>query len=821
MLDEPITGEANTIESAKLGHASPIRSSFVLNKVPTKGPSGGDIGGSGGNPLPPRLCVKETVIDNGEDGHTMYGNWTTLKPLGFGQNELREGDYGFRIPESQWCFLATEKTEKTVYVTWERPDDRREYTSQAIYTVRINGQLVLEKEVNQNKQPEDAQFDKIMWESLGDITIEPADEVDVFLRNKLTGKRLMFADAARLEPVEEQKKNRLALEVQQMVDIDTAVGNQKDLVLLRFVGYPTTDEPVELTEFIFVAAEGNTSDLVNYGLWLDNDGDGVTETPLETGVNGDDNEVVFDEFSYVFEPDKERTFEIKADRTNSYFHSWYHMRFDPYNPVQAELYSEGTDLEGVEYDGDCNVDFCEITLTTVPSTRWEFVDSGSLYITNADLLKPRQLVGGTNDTVVSLELMAEDEDLVVETLKLTTANVNDSITTVDVEITYPDSSVETVQANAGRCEGEPSPTTGSMFCTSTYFVVPMDESVFIEIKPRIQAENAGGVSGEAVTFSLDATSGFNAIEARGLDSGQYLISSNGNDINDGEFYINRSDPGPSSAIVSVDNVTVFGRVLSIVNAGPVSSNVVPLGNDEFAYFAFETDANGTSDTEIDGLIFEVMAHGFNAPITNFELFAPGNDTSSATVSCTHTGVKPIVVTCSDMIANGIDTELEPDTSTEFALRALFPGSFEASVQAVFTGYSNHRAATFGSDTNAVWNDADGAAGFLWFDLETNREKIYGTLFGSEPTTQCNDGLDNDADGFIDLDDIGCEDASDNDESDGGSTGDGGGDDNPHICENGIDDDGDGLVDFPADPGCESVADNDETDDQGSDGGVSG
>jgi hypothetical protein len=100
-------------------------------------------------------------------------------------------------------------------------------------------------------------------------------------------------------------------------------------------------------------------------------------------------------------------------------------------------------------------------------------------------------------------------------------------------------------------------------------------------------------------------------------------------------------------------------------------------------------------------------------------------------------------------------------------------------------------------------------------------KKYATAFTIKPATHCNDGIDNDNDGAVDFPaDIGCENAEDNDESDGGSTGDGG-DDNPHICENGVDDDGDGLIDYPADPGCESADDNDEEDDQGGNGGVDG
>ena len=76
-----------------------------------------------------------------------------------------------------------------------------------------------------------------------------------------------------------------------------------------------------------------------------------------------------------------------------------------------------------------------------------------------------------------------------------------------------------------------------------------------------------------------------------------------------------------------------------------------------------------------------------------------------------------------------------------------------------------------------------------------------------PEVQCVDGLDNDGDGLIDINDPGCSSPQDNDESD----------DNPPPpppvlaqCEDGVDNDGDSLVDL-ADPGCSSSSDDDETD----------
>jgi hypothetical protein len=65
-------------------------------------------------------------------------------------------------------------------------------------------------------------------------------------------------------------------------------------------------------------------------------------------------------------------------------------------------------------------------------------------------------------------------------------------------------------------------------------------------------------------------------------------------------------------------------------------------------------------------------------------------------------------------------------------------------------------------------------------------------------TFCNDGVDNDGDGFADFpDDLGCTSPLDVDETD------------VPQCSDSVDNDGDGATDFPDDPGCSSYVDNDE------------
>ena len=69
--------------------------------------------------------------------------------------------------------------------------------------------------------------------------------------------------------------------------------------------------------------------------------------------------------------------------------------------------------------------------------------------------------------------------------------------------------------------------------------------------------------------------------------------------------------------------------------------------------------------------------------------------------------------------------------------------------------------------------------------------------------QCDDGIDNDGDMLIDLDDPACSRPDDNDEAADPPP--------PPACADGVDNDQDGFIDYPTDPGCASPQDHDEDD----------
>lgn len=87
------------------------------------------------------------------------------------------------------------------------------------------------------------------------------------------------------------------------------------------------------------------------------------------------------------------------------------------------------------------------------------------------------------------------------------------------------------------------------------------------------------------------------------------------------------------------------------------------------------------------------------------------------------------------------------------------------------------------------------------------------------TLACDDGVDNDGDGKVDMNDLGCISLTDNDETNCGDLVCGGGETYttcpsdcpaPPACADGVDNDADTFIDYPNDAGCKSPSDPDET-----------
>jgi hypothetical protein len=137
---------------------------------------------------------------------------------------------------------------------------------------------------------------------------------------------------------------------------------------------------------------------------------------------------------------------------------------------------------------------------------------------------------------------------------------------------------------------------------------------------------------------------------------------------------------------------------------------------------------------------------------------------------------PVAVTAHDLTSAGV--RLRGGTLSgggEISLHSTAPGSFIGSV-----GVTIGQSAPIGTLTGPI-------SGII---LQAG---VWPVLAVDEVTPlACDDSLDNDGDGFIDLADPGCADAGDSSEKD---------DTGYYPCDDAVDNDADSYVDYPDDPGC--------------------
>jgi streptogramin lyase len=107
---------------------------------------------------------------------------------------------------------------------------------------------------------------------------------------------------------------------------------------------------------------------------------------------------------------------------------------------------------------------------------------------------------------------------------------------------------------------------------------------------------------------------------------------------------------------------------------------------------------------------------------------------------------------------------------------------EDSGQLVVTSHSQSRIVRVDPGTGAITD--------LWVGAPLDRPEQIAIV--PTPVPACDNGVDDDVDGLVDLADPGCADALDTSE------------DGANECDDGLDNDGDGFVDFPLDPGCSAV-----------------
>jgi glutamine amidotransferase-like uncharacterized protein len=128
--------------------------------------------------------------------------------------------------------------------------------------------------------------------------------------------------------------------------------------------------------------------------------------------------------------------------------------------------------------------------------------------------------------------------------------------------------------------------------------------------------------------------------------------------------------------------------------------------------------------------------------------------------------------------------------------AAIPNNSIAAVKNGTMLFTSVHAEAYENDGITGLSTAQRVENYKWLANAIN--DVAGTSFSVPAYSQCHDGTDNDGDGYVDLNDPGCNVIEDNNES-------------AHPqCSDGIDNDADGYTDYPNDTDCTSLKDSNES-----------
>ena len=544
----------------------------------------------------------------------------------------------------------------------------------------------------------------------------------------------------------------LNIAVKAIGSTDTAVKNSDNVNLLRFEARAGEAEDILFTQAIFNAQSGSLLNGQDYTLWFDSDGDGVVDTIAQAGESVQSGNVTFDDLTGggVLLPAEESVlFEVHADIASSLTGNDILLRFatGATNVVEAEEADNGSSLSGVRLNNTCSVTTCEIIMTVVASKNYNLVNQGDVFVTlDSSPSRSRQLLGGTlGDTILRLQFRAQNEDIDITDLQITSSGSNAS--SIDRLELYKDGATTAfATATVSGCGSDDvlttNPGAGSAtvqtFCANMengQLVVKDGENLDIVVKPRIKSDEQGAVSGQDIQLFLtgqavsDNATGSGAVRARGRESSSNLTANNADTTNDGEVFIGTDSVAANAGIVGNINDVVLSKITSIANANPDADNTnVPTGVSPFGQFKFtaatnSNTLNGLNKATLSGVIFSVNATNVNMDPADFKFYNKADSSTKATcrtlsnagVVNTNVASGSFLVECRALKATSVDTQLESGEVTTFVLEGDITNSdvvasSSSTLQVSLQDFTARGTTTFGPTVSHIdWNDEDAAA----------------------------------------------------------------------------------------------------------------
>ena len=580
---------------------------------------------------------------------------------------------------------------------------------------------------------------------------------------------------------------------------DTVVENSQDVTLMRFEATAGKAEDIFLTQIVLKADAGDLKDGQDYTLWADSDDDGTVDTILQSGQSEESSQITFDEIAgggYTVPAEETVMFEVHADIAGSLTDTTLSVGFDDndgtqttFSFVEGEEADDGTSLGCIKVNttvsstSGCSSANVQMTVNSTTSKVFTLKSQGTLFVTkDSTPTRSRQLLAGElGEAILRLELSAEDEPVDVTRMIFTNSgSIEMGITNTGATATesinrlklYRDGeSTPFASATKDNCNNISSDLVGNAFCAvmeSQQLVVPEGDRLDILVRPQMKGDEEGAVQSNTGSISLivlpvtisagsgtaNQTTQTGSITARGFESSNVLLATDGDTVRDGEVVIGSSTPTTDSTIVGNRNDVVLAKIVSIedVNTAADGSQVPVGSNKTIAEFKLTAATNvntlnGRNKVTLSGITFNVDATNVSFTASNFDLFNKNDQNQeiscdmydSGNAKSTGVGSGSMLIDCKRANNTNVDLEMDSGDSITLVLHAdivnnQLNGSAGSSLQVSLNDFGTWRTsqvygAASAANSHVQWSDSLGDATVTLFDwIEYDQTEISSTSY---------------------------------------------------------------------------------------------
>jgi len=632
----------------------------------------------------------------------------------------------------------------------------------------------------------------LTFESSNGITMAATDTATGALlsRNSLYFFIVNEASGALLTVREPVPEVLLTVAGKSIASSDTVVSNTSDVRLLRFEARASDIADILFTGVSFEAATGfSLANAENFTLWADTNDDGTVDTIAQQAVASQSGGVLFDSLvggGRTIAQDTAVVFEVHADIASSFVgtNPLLALRFDTGSLfIQAEKVIGGASLAGMTTlapggetvpTNDSYIAAganAEISVTTVLSTLFTLKDQGDLFVSKSPTsVRARQLLAGTlENEILRLQFQSSAEDIDVTDIFLTASGANAASVSSQVdrlELYKVGELTPFAIASIAACGSQSVP--DNSMCASMNaqeFVIAKNTNATILVRPFMQSDVDGAVSNTLVAFFIDPLASQNSVKARGVVSSNVLSENNGDNIENGEVFIGRTNVGPNARITGGMNRVVLAKLASITNVhSDADGTNVPTGVASIGEFRLTTATNTNSNNGLNKWVLNDII--FNVSSTNVE-FGSGDQSQEATsdfkvynkadeavkytcrASSAHPTGPSVTVICADIPAQSlVNTTIGSDENQTFVLEAEISNpqvdsQADSMVQVSLSHFDNIFATAIGdtfNQTHITWFDNDIGGQTFFHSIETSEAVVNSTLYSSDGIAAvCGDG----------------------------------------------------------------------------------